>query len=231
MCRFACFDFQHYAGAPSSGDASHMGEEVVHGKMEKSYLNFCENHPKWTSTTTGNQGSDMVNKINTYRQQKESEEVEKSIASLMNQHHQHHHPIGASSILPSVSESKILSHSMNVVNPAAAAAGAMKPIFDHKDTTTSMNHNPAIEDSFSFSQQLLQSQAIQAALGQTQHENNFYWLEKVRSSTPLLYCLLGTYLSNVVLSRTSARSWYFFRIVIVFDLASKSQHEQQSSGR
>ena len=34
------------------------------------------------------------------------------------------------------------------------------------------------EPPMSASQQLLQSQAIQAALGHTQHENNFYWLEK-----------------------------------------------------
>lgn len=109
VCRFGEFDFKQYGNDR---------------KMQSSFVNFKQNHPKWTG---GEQGESLMQRLG----QLKEEEMEKSIR--------------------------------------------MTDTFYESQFLTA-------------SQQLLQSQAIHCALSKPQ-DNEFYWLEKVRSSEFCLFSL------------------------------------------
>merc|ERR1711920_10273 len=125
--------------------------EIVQGKMEKSFMNFKEQYPDWHGSA---EGEAMLSRLNNFREEQGQADMERSIAQFSSK-------LGSSNDVSSILASQMLRPGSNL------------------NLSTLLGQSVAMGDQqVSMSQQLLQSQAIQNALGSTQNENNFYWLER-----------------------------------------------------
>lgn len=154
VCAYSTFNFKRYGNSKYGCPAGTNNQEAsMHGKMEKSFINFKHNHPNWRDN---NDGETMVNRIHSYKLQQESAAMEKSFASF-------------AAHVPQPYQTNI-----NMQEHLSA------------NTPSSEEYSKGQE---SYSHHLMQSQAIQQALGMPPQENDFYWMEKVLR-TISLECLL-----------------------------------------
>ena len=170
VCRYSLFDFKRYGnGKYGCSQGSNIGEASLQGKMEKSYINFKEHHPDWVHNDQ--EGDAMMARVEEFKMQHESILLEQSMASLSARNSNRMFPgFGASVVLPEES---------SVVLPE---------ITQDKDASTlpsndasAMGLNSMFLGGSMTSSQLMQSTAIQAALGH-ESENKFYWMEKYHQS-------------------------------------------------
>ena len=148
VCRYSLFDFKQYGNEQYGCEKGLKTDQAsMNGKMEKSFVNFKQNHPTWIANE---EGEAMLGRLDAFKTEQESIQLEKSIASLAG-------------------------NRTDDGSPSISTMDLGSLLFGHSTT----------EQPLSASQQLLQSQAIQAALGQTQHGNNFYWMEKYAASREL----------------------------------------------